>query len=98
MNFKKLAVAAAALSFAFSAFAAGIPAQKLDKSLHAKLPASIQKSGVLRDAVNGSFPPYYVVTPDKKIQGARSPTSRRRLARFSGSGLSIRIFLRFPAR
>ena len=62
MNFKKLAVAAAALSFAFSAFAAGIPAQKLDKSLHAKLPASIQKSGVLRDAVNGSFPPYYVVT------------------------------------
>ena len=48
MNFKKLAVAAAALSFAFSAFAAGIPAQKLDKSLHAKLPASIQKSGVLR--------------------------------------------------
>ena len=43
MNFKKLAVAAAALSFASSAFAAGIPAQKLDKSLHAKLPASIQK-------------------------------------------------------
>lgn len=76
MNFKKLAVAAAALSFAFSAFAAGIPAQKLDKSLHAKLPASIQKSGVLRDAVNGSFPPYYGVTPDKKIQGALSDFSK----------------------
>ena len=70
MTFKKLAVAAALAGFAFSAFAADIPAQKFDKALHDRLPASIQKSGVLRDVVNGSFPPYSIVTPDKKTEGA----------------------------
>ena len=70
MSFKKIALAAMLAGFAFSAFAADIPAQKFNKALHDKLPAAVQKSGVLRDVVNGSFPPYSIVTPDKKVAGA----------------------------
>ena len=72
MKFMKLAAVAAAIGFSACALAAGIPSQKFDKSLHDMLPASIQKSGVIRNAVDGSFPPYYIVTPDKKIEGALS--------------------------
>ena len=70
MSFKKIALAAMLAGFAFSAFASDIPAQKFNKALHDKLPAAVQKSGVLRDVVNGSFPPYSIVTPDKKVAGA----------------------------
>ena len=70
MLFRKLALAAALAGFAFSAFAADIPAQKFSKALHDRLPASVQKAGVLRDAVDGSFPPYSIITPDRKVEGA----------------------------
>ncbi|MCG5029910.1 ABC transporter substrate-binding protein [Mesosutterella sp. OilRF-GAM-744-9] len=70
MKFQKIAAALALAGFAACALAAGIPAQKFNKALHDRLPASIQKSGVIRDVVNGSFPPYSVVSPDKKVTGA----------------------------
>jgi polar amino acid transport system substrate-binding protein len=70
MKFTKLALAAAVFGFAASAIAAEIPVQKFDKALHDRLPAEIQKSGVIRDVVNGSFPPYSIVSPDRKVTGA----------------------------
>ena len=76
MPFMKSLAAASLVLFAGAALAADIPVQKLDPALHAKLPASIQKSGVIRDVVNGSFPPYSIIEPDKSVGGALKDFSK----------------------
>lgn len=67
-------LAAALLSIlSISAFAAenvNIPTQTMDPALHAKLPADIQKSGVMTSVNNGSFPPYEIVTGNNSLDGA----------------------------
>ncbi len=50
--------------------AAEIPQQQFNQSLYDQLPDSVKKAGVIRNVLDGSFPPYYSVTPDKKITGA----------------------------
>jgi len=57
---------------AFAAESVAIPAQTVDAALHAKLPADIQKSGVMTSVNNGSFPPYEIVTGNNTLDGASS--------------------------
>ncbi|MFI3308276.1 ABC transporter substrate-binding protein [Ewingella allii] len=57
---------------AFAAESVAIPAQMVDAALHAKLPADIQKSGVMTSVNNGSFPPYEIVTGNNTLDGASS--------------------------
>lgn len=58
------------------AAAADIPTQTFNQTLHDQLPASIKESGVIRNVLDGSFPPYYSITPDKKIVGAMADFSQ----------------------
>lgn len=55
---------------AFAAENVTIPAQTMDPAIHAKLPADIQKSGVMTSVNNGSFPPYEIVTGANGLDGA----------------------------
>src|SRR5476649_2114098 len=55
---------------AFAAESVAIPTQTMDPALHAKLPADIQKSGVMTSVNNGSFPPYEIVTGNNSLDGA----------------------------
>ncbi len=67
----KKALAASALSLAVgAALAVDIPAQAYDAQIAAELPAAIQKAGVLRNVVTGSFVPYTIANPDNSIEGA----------------------------
>lgn len=74
MDGMKLVGAAAALAMmlggAAVARAADIPAQKVDAQLHARLPESIRKAGVMTSVNNGSFPPYEIVTGANGLEGA----------------------------
>lgn len=83
-------LAAAILSiFASHVMAAenvAIPAQTMDPALHAKLPAEIQKSGVMTSVNNGSFPPYEIVTGSNSLDGASAD-----LARALGGVLGVKI-------
>ncbi len=60
---------------AFAAESVAIPAQTMDPALHAKLPAEIQKSGVMISVNNGSFPPYEIVTGNNSLDGASADLS-----------------------
>lgn len=55
---------------AFAAENVTIPTQTMDPAIHAKLPADIQKSGVMTSVNNGSFPPYEIVTSANGLDGA----------------------------
>ncbi len=83
-------LAAAILSiFASHVMAAenvAIPAQTMDPALHAKLPAEIQKSGVMTSVNNGSFPPYEIVTGSNSLDGASAD-----LAHALGGVLGVKI-------
>lgn len=73
----KKALAASALSLAVgAALAADIPAQAYDAQIAAELPAAIQKAGVLRNVVTGSFVPYTIANPDNSIEGATADFSK----------------------
>ncbi|GBU11684.1 ABC transporter substrate-binding protein [Enterobacterales bacterium] len=60
---------------AFAADSVAIPAQTMDPALHAKLPAEIQKAGVMTSVNNGSFPPYEIVTGSNSLDGASADLS-----------------------
>ncbi|WAT03086.1 ABC transporter substrate-binding protein [Rouxiella chamberiensis] len=61
---------------AFAAESVSIPVLKADPALHAKLPADIQKSGVITSVNNGSFPPYEIVTGTHGIDGASADLTK----------------------
>ncbi len=60
---------------AFAAESVAIPTQTMDPAIHAKLPADIQKSGVMTSVNNGSFPPYEIVTGSNGLDGASADLS-----------------------
>ena len=47
-----------------------VPTQKVDQSLHAKLPAEIRNAGEMIAVNQGSFPPYTIVTDTHSLIGA----------------------------
>lgn len=70
MTLKKLLFTALLAGFVGNALAAEVAPQTFNQALHDKLPAAIKDSGVIRNVLDGSFPPYYSVSPDKQITGA----------------------------
>ena len=69
--------AAAALALTFgTALAAGIPTQTYDAALAARLPETIRTSGVLRNAVNGTFVPYSITKGNNELDGATADFSK----------------------
>ncbi|WP_338670419.1 ABC transporter substrate-binding protein [Pantoea dispersa] len=47
-----------------------IPTQKMDKTLHDRLPAQIKQAGKMISVNNGSFPPYEIVNGPHSMDGA----------------------------
>ncbi|KQN47536.1 amino acid ABC transporter [Rouxiella silvae] len=87
-QFRRAAVLTTALLSinTFAAETVAIPDVKMDPALHAKLPAEIQKSGVLTSVNNGSFPPYEIVTGTNSLDGASAD-----LAHSMGQLLGVKI-------
>ncbi len=97
MTLKKLTAAAALFAFSAGAIAAGIPTQKFDKALHDQLPAQVQKSGVLRNAVlSGAFPPYTIISPEKRVEGAQADFAKA-LSEILGVRIEHVLTASFPA-
>jgi polar amino acid transport system substrate-binding protein len=66
-----LAIALAlGLSASFAQAADAIPTQKVDQSLHDRLPADIKSAGKMIAVNNGSFPPYEIVNGTHSMDGA----------------------------
>ncbi len=59
-----------------SAVAADIPTQTYDAALAARVPAAIRSSGVLRNAVNGTFVPYSITKGNNELDGATADFSK----------------------
>jgi polar amino acid transport system substrate-binding protein len=87
-QFRRAAVLSAVLLSvnAFAAETMAIPVVKMDPALHARLPADIQKSGVLTSVNNGSFPPYEIVTGTHSLDGASAD-----LATSMGQLLGVKV-------
>jgi polar amino acid transport system substrate-binding protein len=70
---KKIATAIAlalGLSAGCAQAADAIPAQKVDRALHDRLPADIKTAGKMISVNNGSFPPYEIVEGPTTMTGA----------------------------
>jgi polar amino acid transport system substrate-binding protein len=87
-QFRRAAVLSASLLSvnAFAAETVSIPVVKMDPALHAKLPADIQKSGIMTSVNNGSFPPYEIVTGTDSLDGASAD-----LATSMGQLLGVKV-------
>lgn len=58
------------LSLPLAHAAETIPAQKVDQTLHDRLPDAIKKAGKMVSVNNGSFPPYEIVNGPHSMDGA----------------------------